>query len=113
VAGLRRRGHRLRGSGAVPDAGLQAPHHSGSAEADEERPASWAGDAKVSGIATEITDPQVLSAFAARQEQIPPGPFALFSVEPTEVTLITIAPSGDKLAIETWRPGRGITRHER
>jgi hypothetical protein len=85
--------------------------HSGSASPDD--PSSWAGDAKVSGIAHEVTDPDQRAAFGSDEKQMPPGDFALFSIEPTEVTSIGLNPAGDALVIETWKPGRGLIRHQR
>jgi len=85
--------------------------HSGSAPVDD--PTSWPGDAKVSGVASEIIDPDRLATFIADEKQVPPGPFALFVVEPTEVTAVGLNPAGDALVIETWKPGRGLVRHQR
>jgi hypothetical protein len=84
--------------------------HSGSVAVDD--PTSWAGDAKLSGPAREVTDEEGVAAFAAG-EQIPPGPFALFVVEPTEVTWVGLTPAADAMLIETWKPGRGLVRYQR
>ncbi len=70
------------------------------------------GDAKVAGIAVEVTDPAELAAFQATVET-PPGPFHLFRLLLTEVVLTALHPDGDRLVIETWRPGQGIHRVER
>jgi hypothetical protein len=85
--------------------------HSGSAEPDP--PGSFDGDAKVSGVAEEITDPVAIASFRAQEKQIPPGPFALFAVRPTAVTLVALNDTASALVIETWFPGRGVVRHER
>jgi len=85
--------------------------HSGSAPVEE--PTSWAGDAKLSGNAREVTDPDRLAAFVSDEKQIPPGPFALFAIEPTEVTWVGLNPAGDAMLIETWKPGQGLVRHQR
>ena len=85
--------------------------HSGSASADE--PTTWAGDAKVSGLAREVTDPEELATFAGSEKQIPPGPFALFAIEPTEVTCIGLTSAADAMVIETWKPGQALTRYQR
>jgi len=58
------------------------------------------GDAKVSGRAVELDDPEVLAAFAAYTGQ-PPMPFTLFRLEPTAVVLTDI--DGDRLRIRTLR----------
>jgi hypothetical protein len=70
------------------------------------------GDAKVAGIAAEVTDPAELAAFTATFET-PPGPFHLFRLLLTEVVLTSLHPDGDRLVIETWRPGLGVQRVER
>ncbi|MFI5044887.1 MAG: pyridoxamine 5'-phosphate oxidase family protein [Acidimicrobiales bacterium] len=70
------------------------------------------GDAKVSGRAIEVTDPEEIASFADEAGP-PPGPFHLFRVDLGSVTLTSLHPDGDRLVIETWHPGRGITRVER
>lgn len=59
------------------------------------------GDAKVAGYATEI-DP-------------PPGaqPQHAFHLDLHEAVLTSLHPEGDRLVIELWRPGRGVSRTER
>jgi hypothetical protein len=69
------------------------------------------GDAKVAGTAVEVTDPAELAAYAGDVE--PPEPFDLFRFEIDEVVLTSLHPEGDRLVIETWRPGEGVTRRER
>ena len=59
-------------------------------------PGSWAGDAKISGLAHEVSDPE-------RTDQ----PHR-FRVELTEVVLTRVAGSADQIIIETWHPGRGL-----
>lgn len=59
------------------------------------------GDAKLSGTAVEVTDhPDA-------------GGSHLFRLEVTEVVLTSLHPDGDRLVIETWRPGEGVRRVER
>lgn len=57
---------------------------------------AWPGDAKISGRAHDVTEPDQ-SAEAHR-----------FRIEVLEVTLTRIAPSGDRLLVRTWHPGRGL-----
>ena len=59
------------------------------------------GDAKVSGVALEITDPDGA------------GQSHLFRLDVTEVVVTSIHPDGDRLVIETWRPGEDVRRVER
>ncbi len=77
--------------------------HSGSDDPDV-----WDGDAKVSGVAVEVTDEVGLAAFRASVEQIPPGPFELFRVDLTAATLVRLAEDRQALVIQTWRPGRPL-----
>jgi hypothetical protein len=69
------------------------------------------GDAKIAGVASEVTDPGELAAYAGGVA--PPEPFQLFRYGLSEVVLTSLHPAGDRLVIETWRPGRGVTRVER
>jgi hypothetical protein len=77
--------------------------HSGSDD-----PGSWAGDAKVGGLAVEVTDEAGLAAFRASVEQMPPGPFELFRVDLAEATLVRLAEDRSALVVDTWRPGRPV-----
>jgi len=64
-------------------------------------PGAWAGEAKLAGTLLPV-------------EQIgdgPPGSY--FELDLTEVVLTALAPSADRLAIESWHPGRGYRRIER
>jgi pyridoxamine 5'-phosphate oxidase-like protein len=70
------------------------------------------GDAKVAGRAVEVTDEAELDAFRAEVET-PPGPMHLFRLLLSEVVLTSLHPDGDRLVIETWRPGAGVHRVER
>jgi hypothetical protein len=70
------------------------------------------GDAKVAGVAVEVTDEAELAAFREEVEA-PPGPMHLFRLLLTEVVLTALHPDGDRLVIETWRPDRGLSRVER
>ncbi len=76
------------------------------------------GDAKIAGRAVEIDDNAKKQELVAAQgnppEEGPPEPFHLFRVDVSEVVVITLAGDPpDRLVIETWREGRGITRVER
>jgi hypothetical protein len=69
------------------------------------------GDAKVAGHAIEVTDPAELASFVG--EAHPPEPFHLFRFDVEEVVVTSLHPDGDRLVIETWRPGRRVNRTER
>ncbi len=79
--------------------------HSSSAD-----PEVWKGDAKVAGAAEEITDPKRVKEILT---QAPPGPAHLFRADINELVVISLSADKKKLVIESWRPGRGITLHER
>ena len=69
------------------------------------------GDAKLAGRAAEVVDPGVLARYVAGVA--PPEPFHLFVFDLDEAVLTTLHPDGDRLVIETWRPGKGVQRVER
>jgi len=69
------------------------------------------GDAKISGRAVEIVDPDALARYI--DDVAPPEPFHLFVFDLREAVLTSLHPDGDRLVIETWRPGRGVRRVER
>ncbi len=69
------------------------------------------GDAKLAGTAVEIVDPDELKHFV--DDEQPPGPFHAFRLDLEEAVLTSVHPDGDRLVIETWRPGLGVQRVER
>lgn len=70
------------------------------------------GDAKLAGLAVEVTDPDEIARLMEGVEA-PPGPMHLFRLQLTEVVLTSVHPDGDRLVIELWRPDQGVTRTER
>jgi hypothetical protein len=91
------------------------PHfalHSASAKmpAPADDPAAQPGDAKLAGIAEEITD----EALIAEINKGAPGRSHLFRADITELVVIRVeGDPPDTLVIESWHPGRGVTRRER
>jgi hypothetical protein len=75
------------------------------------------GDAKLAGRASEHTGDDTKTAFAntlgEAGQEMPEGPFHLFSVDIQEAVLIRLGEPADHLVIETWREGQGLTRTER
>jgi hypothetical protein len=73
------------------------------------------GDAKLSGRAIEVTDPDELKAFVGVvNEQMgadPPPPFHAFRIDVTEASFLR--PAGDHLDIDVWREGSPPRRVER
>jgi len=80
--------------------------HSGSGD-----PPDWRADAKVAGRVEEITDPQQR---AARLGDADRGGSHLFRADLTELVVTSLGGDPpDHLVIESWHPGRGMTRRER
>jgi hypothetical protein len=73
------------------------------------------GDAKIAGIAVEVTDDDTKAAFVVAFKSATdfdvPTPFELFRVEPTEVSMLQ--PDEEHLVIEWWRPGEPLHRINR
>jgi len=67
------------------------------------------GDAKVSGVAVEVTDPDVIEDF--RRTGVPPGPFHLFRLELRDAVLTSV--EGDALVVDLWQAGSGVRRFTR
>jgi Pyridoxamine 5'-phosphate oxidase len=83
--------------------------HSGSPEPD-----AFEADAKFSGRAREVTDPEERRSFGV-EAGIPPGSmdFDLFRVDLDQVVLVHLNDEKTALVISSWRPGRGLTHTER
>ncbi len=60
---------------------------------------SWLGDAKLAGIAVEVSDP------TSTDEP------HRFRIDITELVVTTV--EGDRLVIRSWHPDRGVERRER
>ena len=78
--------------------------HSGSDD-----PPAWSGDAKLAGVAEEITDPGRVRAINGAAV----GPSHLFRLDLREVSTVGLDDSGKALAIDVWTPERGVRRIER
>ena len=73
-------------------------------------PMSWPGEAKLAGVAVEITDPVEIARWAGEAAQPPPGDFHLFRVDVREVAVIALDATGEKLVVEWWTAARGHRR---
>jgi hypothetical protein len=84
--------------------------HSATADKDVKE-----GDAKISGVAVDVTDVDEQRAYAQAfkqgNEMDVPTPFDLFRIDVTEISMLR--PGGDHLVIEWWRPGEEPHRIER
>jgi hypothetical protein len=82
--------------------------HSGTGDASD-----WNGDAKVSGRAEEITDPDRLTEIFAAMGHPQSGPSHLFRAELSEVSTVRLGDPADHLVIDSWREGEGPKRIKR
>src|SRR5688572_18639208 len=73
--------------------------HSGSDD-----PAGWKGDAKLAGVAEEITDPARVRAINGGSA--PSGPSHLFRLDLHEVSTVGVDEARTKLVIRVWTPER-------
>ena len=75
--------------------------HSGS-----DSPPAWTGDAKLAGIAEEVTDPERVGA--VNGGNAPPGPSHLFRLDIREVSAVRLSEDRRQLIIQVWTPDRGV-----
>jgi hypothetical protein len=72
-------------------------------------PATWAGDAKLSGRAVEVDDPALLERLGAGDQ----ADAHLFRVDITELVHTRVGDPADHLVIDLWREGAGLRRMRR
>lgn len=80
--------------------------HSGSDD-----PPAWPGDAKLAGIAEEITDPALVNELNG--EVAGDDPSHLFRLELHEVSVVSLHESGRAIVIRMWTPDAGERTIER
>jgi hypothetical protein len=83
--------------------------HSASVDPPDD-PGTWAGDAKLTGRAVEVDDPQVLERLGAGDQA---ASAHLFRVDLTEVVLTRVGDPADHLLIGLWREGEDVRRMQR
>ncbi len=81
--------------------------HSGSDD-----PPGWVGDAKVAGVAVEVTDPEVVDRIVPPDDR-PPGPLHLFRLDVREASTVVLLPTGDGVRVTWWTPDGGVRSVER
>ena len=83
--------------------------HSGRNEPD-----AFDADAKLSGRATQVADPDERGLYAAAAG-VPAEHtgFELFRIDLDQVVLTALNDEKNALVISSWRPGRGLTRTDR
>ncbi len=82
--------------------------HSGTGDASD-----WHGDAKVSGRAEEITDPDRMREIFEAMGHPQSGPAHLFRGELSEVSTVRLGEPADHLVIDSWREGEEPKRIKR
>ena len=80
--------------------------HSGSDD-----PPGWDGDAKLAGVAEEITDPERVREING--EAAANGPSHLFRLDLREVSTVGLNAERTKLVIRVWTPERDVRTIER
>jgi hypothetical protein len=80
--------------------------HSGSDEPD-----GWKGDAKLAGVAEEITDPERVQEING--DSAPPGPSHLFRLDLREVSTVGLNDERNAIVIRVWTPHGGVRTMER
>jgi hypothetical protein len=80
--------------------------HSGSVD-----PPGWTGDAKVAGVAEEVTDPGRKAAVVG--DGAPADSSHVFRLDVTELVVVRLGEPADHIVVEAWHAGQGITRRER
>jgi hypothetical protein len=74
-----------------------------------EDPDVWAGDAKVAGIAEEITDPKLVLELNGSEV----GKSHLFRLDITEASTVALSEDRKALVIEVWTPRDGLRTFRR
>jgi hypothetical protein len=78
--------------------------------AGSDDPPDWTGDAKLAGVAEEITDRDRVNEI---NSDAPPGPSHLFRLDLHEVSTVELDDERKALVIEVWTPERGVRRIKR
>lgn len=84
--------------------------HSPTSDPDEET-GTMEPDARISGRAVEVTDPETLAAASGGEP--PSEPYHLFRIDVTEVVVIGVGDPPDHLDIDHWTPAGGLQHTER
>ena len=82
--------------------------HSGTGDASD-----WQGDAKLSGRAEEITEPERMTEIFEAMGHPQSGPSHLFRAELSEVSTVRLGDPADHLVIDVWREGQPVRRIKR
>jgi hypothetical protein len=80
--------------------------HSGSDD-----PPGWTGDAKLAGVAVEVTDPALVQELNG--EAAAGGPSHLFRLDIQEASTVALNDTGKAIVVTSWRPGQPVRTLER
>lgn len=69
-------------------------------------PPGWTGDAKLAGVAEEVTDPELVAAINGGDATSRPS--HLFRLDLREVSAVRMAEDGAALVIDVWTPRHGV-----
>jgi Pyridoxamine 5'-phosphate oxidase len=83
--------------------------HSASVDPPDD-PTAWSGDAKLSGRAVEVEDPELLRQLGAGDDA---DSAHLFRVDVTELVHVRVGDPADHLVIDLWQEGKGLSRRQR
>ncbi len=81
--------------------------HSASVDPPDD-PTAWPGDAKLTGRAVEVDDPERLRQLGAGDD-----PAHLFRVDITELVHTRVGDPADHLVIDLWQEGKGLRTMQR
>ncbi|HEY2724012.1 MAG TPA: pyridoxamine 5'-phosphate oxidase family protein [Pseudonocardiaceae bacterium] len=87
--------------------------HSGSIAPARGDESQWPGDAKISGRAVPLIDPDQVAAILRAIEGPADQPADLFRADIAEVVITRVGDPPDHLVIELWRPGAPLRRTTR
>jgi hypothetical protein len=79
--------------------------------AGSDDPPEWTCDAKLAGVAEEITDPERVRE--AGGGKAPPGPSHLFRLDLLEVSTVGLDEARKSLVIDVWTPDCGVRTFKR
>jgi hypothetical protein len=83
--------------------------HSASLDPPDD-PTAWPGDAKLTGRAVEVDDPERLRKLGAGDD---PAGAHLFRVDITELVHTRVGDPADHLVIDLWQEGKGLRSMQR
>lgn len=72
-------------------------------------PPAWAGDAKIAGVAEEVTDPELFERVAGTLKQRPDERFHIFRLDVTEAVVLRMNGAKDALVVTRWTSDGGVT----